>query len=79
MSVFVLFFFLILEIQYDYRTVVCPIIDHIDHRTFNYRPGHSWTRGTFSWRFDYKERSISAEQYLSRKDEADPVPYVFQI
>ena len=81
-SLFVEFFFIVfnstyfsfLEIAMDYRTVVCPIIDFIDHRTFLYRAGHTWTRGTFSWRFDYKERSITADQYLHRKDEADPVP-----
>lgn len=61
-------------IEKNYRTVVCPIIDVIEHRTFSYKPGHAWTRGTFSWRFDYKERTITADQYLLRRDEADGVP-----
>ncbi len=55
-------------ITLDEHVVTCPIIDSIDHNTFAYRAMGSYIRGTFNWRFDYKEREITAEQRRTRRD-----------
>ena len=57
----------------DQHVVTCPIIDSIDHNTFAYRPMGSHIRGTFSWRFDYKEREITAKQKMERRDATQEV------
>lgn len=64
---------LFLEIGKDYRTVVCPTVDFIDHDDFHYRSVDPYIRGTFNWRFDYKEKGINAQQSLERKDETEGV------
>ena len=64
---------LLARIQLNYRTVVCPTIDVIDHLTFSYRGVDPLIRGTFNWRFDYKERGITDEQRKLRTDETEPV------
>ena len=46
-------------ITVDENVVTFPITDSIDHNTFAYRAMGSYIRGTFNWRFDYKEREIS--------------------
>ncbi len=66
------------RIKRDYRTVVCPTIDVIDHLTFSYRGVDPLIRGTFNWRFDYKERGITDAQRELRSDETEPVKYVDQ-
>ncbi len=38
----------------DYRTVVCPFIDVIDHDTFQYRAQDEGARGAFDWILNYK-------------------------
>nr|CDS18330.1 polypeptide GalNAc transferase 6 [Echinococcus granulosus] len=38
----------------DYRTVVCPFIDVIDHDTFEYRAQDEGCRGAFDWNLNYK-------------------------
>ena len=38
----------------DYRTVVCPFIDVIDHDTFEYRSQDDGRRGAFDWNLNYK-------------------------
>ncbi|KAL5106214.1 putative polypeptide N-acetylgalactosaminyltransferase 10 [Taenia crassiceps] len=38
----------------DYRTVVCPFIDVIDHDTFEYRAQDDGRRGAFDWNLNYK-------------------------
>ena len=55
-------------ITQDHHIVTCPIIDFIDHDTFQYKPMGSYMRGTFNWRFDYKERPLTAEQMAQRKN-----------
>jgi len=64
---------LLARIQENYRNVVCPTIEVIDHLTFSYRGVDPLIRGTFNWRFDYKERGITEEQRKKRKDETEPV------
>ncbi|XP_046859337.1 polypeptide N-acetylgalactosaminyltransferase 10-like isoform X2 [Xenia sp. Carnegie-2017] len=60
-------------ITMDEHVVTCPIIDSIDHNTFAYRPMGSHIRGTFNWRFDYKEREITDEQRRQRRDTTEEV------
>ena len=67
---------LLTPITRDENIVTCPIIDAIDHDTFEYKPMGSFSRGTFNWRFDYKEREITAEQKRQRKDVTQEVWYV---
>lgn len=69
----------VVEIERDYRAVTCPSIDVIRHGDFSYVSVDPYKRGTFNWRFDYKERIITAEQSIARRSEADPVKYVFLI
>ena len=70
---------LLARIQADYRNVVCPTIEVIDHLTFSYRAVDPLIRGTFNWRFDYKERGITEEQRKHRVDETEPVKYVISV
>jgi polypeptide N-acetylgalactosaminyltransferase len=60
-------------ISLDEHVVTCPIIDSIDHNTFAYRAMGSYIRGTFNWRFDYKEREITPEQNKRRRDSTQEV------
>lgn len=60
-------------ITLDEHVVTCPIIDSIDHETFAYRAMGSYIRGTFNWRFDYKEREITTKQRKRRKDATEEV------
>ncbi|XP_057304292.1 polypeptide N-acetylgalactosaminyltransferase 10-like [Hydractinia symbiolongicarpus] len=64
---------LLSEIGKDYRSVVCPTVDFIDHNDFHYRGVDPYIRGTFNWRFDYKEKPINAQQKFERKDETEGV------
>lgn len=61
------------RIALDSKTAVCPTIDFIDHNTFQYKPMDPLIRGTFNWRFDYKERALTAEMKARRKDDTEPV------
>ncbi|XP_031565849.1 uncharacterized protein LOC116301000 [Actinia tenebrosa] len=61
------------RIALDPHTAVCPTIDFIDHNTFQYKPMDPYIRGTFNWRFDYKERSLTPEMMARRKDATQPV------
>lgn len=61
------------RIALDRRTAVCPTIDFIDHNTFEYKPMDPYIRGTFNWRFDYKERPVRAEDMKKRKDPTQEV------
>lgn len=44
---------LIEPIALDYRTCVCPFIDIIDFKTFQYKPQGDGSRGVFDWRLSY--------------------------
>lgn len=61
------------RIALDRRTAVCPTIDFIDHNTFEYKPMDPYIRGTFNWRFDYKERPVRPEEMKKRKDPTQEV------
>ena len=65
------------RIALDHRTAVCPTIDFIDHNTFEYKPMDPYIRGTFNWRFDYKERPVRPEDMKKRKDPTQEVKYVY--
>ena len=62
-----------LEIHTNYKRVVCPTVDFIDHDTFYYRGVDPYIRGTFNWRFDYKERGITKLQRAERKSPTEGV------
>lgn len=64
------------RIALDRRTAVCPTIDFIDHNTFEYKPMDPYIRGTFNWRFDYKERPVRPEDMKKRKDPTQEVRWV---
>ena len=64
---------LLAPITKNEHVVTCPIIDFIDHDTFQYKPMGSFVRGTFNWRFDYKERELTPEQMRRRKDATEEV------
>lgn len=68
---------LIYPIIQDYRVVMCPTIDGIEHSTFEYtRYGGAngrTARGSFSWLFYYKERHFSPEEE-SKHSLIEPVP-----
>jgi polypeptide N-acetylgalactosaminyltransferase len=64
---------LLAPIARDEHVVTCPIIDFIDHDTFEYKPMGSFVRGTFNWRFDYKEKELTEEQMKRRKDATEEV------
>ena len=68
-----IFSFCFLEIHANYRTVVCPTVDFIDHDDFHYRGVDPYIRGTFNWRFDYKEKVISTEEKMRRRDPTEGV------
>lgn len=61
------------RIALDHRTAVCPTIDFIDHNTFEYKPMDPYIRGTFNWRFDYKERPVRPDDMKKRKDPTQEV------
>lgn len=52
-----------------------PIIDGIDHNTFEYRPvyqsGHHY-RGIFEWGMLYKENELSSEMIAQRPHHSAP-------
>ena len=52
-----------------------PIIDGIDHKTFEYRPvyqdGHHY-RGIFEWGMLYKENEVPSKEARSRKHNSEP-------
>ncbi|EDO31035.1 predicted protein, partial [Nematostella vectensis] len=61
------------RIALNRRTAVCPTIDFIDHKTFQYKPMDPYIRGTFNWRFDYKERAVRPEEMAKRRDPTQEV------
>lgn len=47
---------LLLEpIAENYKVVMCPLIDIIDHHTFEYIAQDEGMRGAFDWSFQYKK------------------------
>ena len=52
-----------------------PIIDGIDHSTFEYRPVYQWTsrfRGIFEWGMLYKENDIPEQESKQHAHRSEP-------
>eukprot|EP00045_Choanoeca_perplexa_P012946 m.144167 g.144167 ORF g.144167 m.144167 type:complete len:630 (-) comp16187_c0_seq8:1312-3201(-) len=63
------------RIRRDPHAVVTPVIDVIDHDTFDYRPAGSTTQiGVFTWHMQFSWTDITEEQRRHRKSIVDPVP-----
>ncbi|XP_072447822.1 polypeptide N-acetylgalactosaminyltransferase-like 6 isoform X1 [Chiloscyllium punctatum] len=59
------------QIAQDHRTIVCPMIDVIDHNHFGYEmQAGDAMRGAFDWEMYYKRIPIPPE--LQRADPSDP-------
>lgn len=52
----------------DYRTCVCPFIDVIDFKTFQYRPQGEGSRGVFDWRLSYHSIPLRPEDQKNKWD-----------
>lgn len=42
-------------IAINYRTCVCPFVDVIDFKTFQYKPQGEGSRGVFDWQLSYHQ------------------------
>lgn len=66
---------LLAPIYRDYRTMTVPVIDGIDHRTFEYRPvyqaGTNY-RGIFEWGMLYKENEVPEREASLHKYKSEP-------
>lgn len=54
------------EIKVDRRSVVCPVIDVISDRNFEYKTGSDLIWGGFNWRLNFRWYRISKEEELRR-------------
>lgn len=52
-------------IAIDYRTCVCPFIDVIEFRTFEYLPQDEGSRGIFDWNFNYRKLELKSHHQQS--------------
>ncbi|XP_055711285.1 N-acetylgalactosaminyltransferase 7 [Phlebotomus papatasi] len=66
---------LLAPIYRDRTVMTVPVIDGIDHKTFEYRPvyadGHHY-RGIFEWGMLYKENEVPKREQKSRKYNSEP-------
>lgn len=66
---------LLAPIYLDRTTMSVPIIDGIDHKTFEYRPvyadGHHY-RGIFEWGMLYKENEVPKREQKTRAHNSEP-------
>lgn len=66
---------LLAPIYRDRTVMTVPIIDGIDHKTFEYRPvyadGHHY-RGIFEWGMLYKENEVPAREQKRRPHNSEP-------
>lgn len=64
------------KLTFFYRhTMTVPIIDGIDHKTFEYRPvyqDHRLFRGIFEWGMLYKENDLPSREAKTRKHSSMP-------
>lgn len=62
-------------IHRDRTVMTVPVIDGVDHKSFEYRPvyqaGHHY-RGIFEWGMLYKENELPAREANSRKHHSEP-------
>ncbi|XP_050717980.1 N-acetylgalactosaminyltransferase 7-like isoform X2 [Eriocheir sinensis] len=66
---------LLAPIYRDKQTMTVPVIDGIDHNTFEYRPVYSAGsnfRGIFEWGMLYKETELPPEIMRSRAHQSEP-------
>ena len=61
-------------IALDYRTCVCPFIDVIEFKTFEYVAQDEGSRGIFDWNFNYRKMELTgSEQRFPTDNFASPV------
>ncbi|CAG9857325.1 unnamed protein product [Phyllotreta striolata] len=66
---------LLAPIALDSTTMTVPIIDGIDHKTFQYRPVYSDShhyRGIFEWGMLYKENEVPSKELSTREHHSEP-------
>ncbi|CAG9823160.1 unnamed protein product [Phaedon cochleariae] len=66
---------LLAPIYYDRTTMTVPVIDGIDHKTFEYRPVYGddrHFRGIFEWGMLYKENEVPQRELSTRKHHSEP-------
>ncbi|XP_057653975.1 N-acetylgalactosaminyltransferase 7 [Diorhabda carinulata] len=66
---------LLAPIYRDSKTMTVPVIDGIDHRTFEYRPVYGddrHFRGIFEWGMLYKENEVPNRELKKRKHHSEP-------
>lgn len=52
----------------DYRTCVCPMIDSINYKTFQYSYSGDGSRGVFDWRLSYKSIPLRPKERINKWD-----------
>lgn len=66
---------LLAPIYRDHTVMTVPIIDGIDHKSFEYRPvyadGHHY-RGIFEWGMLYKENEVPKREQKRRAHNSEP-------
>ncbi|XP_047019636.1 N-acetylgalactosaminyltransferase 7 isoform X2 [Helicoverpa zea] len=66
---------LLAPIYRDYRIMTVPVIDGVDHRTFEYRPVYQHGmnyRGIFEWGMLYKENEVPDREANLHKHKSEP-------
>ncbi|KAF2885500.1 hypothetical protein ILUMI_20650 [Ignelater luminosus] len=66
---------LLAPIYRDHTVLTVPIIDRINHKTFEYRPAnppHTHYRGIFEWGMLYKETEVPQRELSIRKHNSEP-------
>ncbi|OWR40790.1 putative n-acetylgalactosaminyltransferase [Danaus plexippus plexippus] len=66
---------LLAPIYRDYKIMTVPVIDGIDHKTFEYRPVYSHGinyRGIFEWGMLYKENEVPDREASLHKHKSEP-------
>lgn len=68
---------LLAPIYRNYTAMTVPIIDGVDHETFEYRPvyqGDTHFRGIFEWGMLYKETELPEQEASKREHNSEPYP-----
>lgn len=68
---------LLAPIYRNYTTMTVPIIDGVDHETFEYKPVYQGTehfRGIFEWGMLYKESELPQKEADKREYNSEPYP-----
>ena len=68
---------LLAPIYRNYTTMTVPIIDGVDHNTFEYRPvyqAEEHFRGIFEWGMLYKETELGESEARKRAHHSEPYP-----